>query len=31
VGSYDGDPDRLRRLAAAYTELGATLITPQIV
>ena len=31
VGCYDGDPERLRRLAAAYKELGATLITPQIV
>ena len=31
VGCYDGDPQRLRRLAAAYTELGATLIAPQIV
>jgi glucuronokinase len=30
VGSYDGDPERLRRLAAAYKELGATLIVPQI-
>jgi len=31
VGCYDGDPERLRRLAAAYAELGANLITPQIV
>jgi glucuronokinase len=30
VGSYDGDPERLRRLDAAYKELGATLIVPQI-
>ena len=30
VGSYDGDPERLRRLSAAYTELGAKLIVPQI-
>jgi glucuronokinase len=30
VGCYDGDPERLRRLAAAYKELGATLIIPQI-
>ena len=30
VGSYDGDPERLRRLAAAYQELGAKLIVPQI-
>ena len=31
VGCYDGDPDRLRRLAAAYAELGATLIVPEVV
>jgi glucuronokinase len=31
VGCYDGDPERLQRLAAAYAELGANLITPQIV
>jgi len=30
VGCYDGDPERLRRLAAAYKDLGATLIIPQI-
>jgi glucuronokinase len=30
AGSYDGDPERLRRLAAAYQELGAKLIIPQI-
>ncbi len=31
VGCYDGDPERLKRLTAAYTELGAKLIVPQIV
>jgi glucuronokinase len=31
VGCYDGDPDRLRRLAAAYAELGAKLIVPEVV
>jgi glucuronokinase len=31
VGCYDGDPERLRRLAAAYEGLGAKLIAPQIV
>lgn len=31
VGCYDGDPERLRRLSAAYEALGAKLITPQIV
>lgn len=31
VGCYDGDPERLRRLTTAYTELGAKLIVPQIV
>lgn len=31
VGTYDGDPERLRRLSAAYAELGANLIVPQIV
>jgi glucuronokinase len=30
VGCYDGDPERLRRLAAAYKDLGAKLIIPQI-
>lgn len=30
VGCYDGDPDRLARLAAAYTEMGANLLLPQI-
>jgi glucuronokinase len=30
AGSYDGDPERLRRLATAYQELGAKLIIPQI-
>ena len=31
VGSYDGDPARLRRLRTAYEAMGATLIVPQIV
>jgi glucuronokinase len=31
AGSYDGDPERLRRLTAAYQELGAKLIIPQII
>jgi len=31
VGCFDGDPQRLKRLAAAYAELGAKLIVPQIV
>jgi glucuronokinase len=31
VGSSDGDPQRLKRLAAAYAEMGAKLIVPQIV
>ena len=31
VGCYDGDPDRLARLAAAYAEMGAKLILPKIV
>jgi glucuronokinase len=31
VGCYDGDPERLKRLTAAYAELGAKLILPQIV
>jgi glucuronokinase len=31
VGSYDGDPERLRRLSAAYTDFGAKFIVPQIV
>lgn len=30
VGCYDGDPERLRRLADAYAEMGAKLIVPQI-
>jgi glucuronokinase len=30
VGCYDGDPERLQRLAAAYQDLGAKLIIPQI-
>jgi glucuronokinase len=30
VGSYDGDPERLRRLTAAYDEMGAKLIVPDI-
>jgi glucuronokinase len=30
VGCYDGDPEHLRRLAAAYKDLGAKLIIPQI-
>lgn len=30
VGCTDGDPERLRRLAAAYGEMGARLIIPQI-
>jgi glucuronokinase len=30
VGSYDGDPERLRRLTVAYTEMGAKLIVPDI-
>ena len=31
VGCYDGDPERLARLAAAYAEMGARLIVPRIV
>jgi len=31
VGTYDGDPDRLRRLRESYTEMGATLIEPCIM
>ena len=31
VGCYDGDPERLQRLTAAYAEMGAKLITPRIV
>jgi glucuronokinase len=31
VGCYDGDPERLARLAVAYAETGARLILPQIV
>jgi glucuronokinase len=30
VGCYDGDPERLSRLRAAYAEMGATLIVPEI-
>ncbi len=30
VGCYDGDPDRLGRLATAYEDMGAKLIVPQI-
>jgi len=30
VGSYDGDPARLQRLASAYKASGATLVVPQI-
>lgn len=30
VGCYDGDPERLERLAAAYAGMGAKLIVPQI-
>lgn len=30
VGCFDGDPQRLKRLAAAYAEMGAKLILPQI-
>jgi glucuronokinase len=31
VGCYDGDPERLQRLSAAYAELGARLLVPEIV
>jgi glucuronokinase len=31
VGCYDGDPERLNRLASAYAEMGARLFVPQIV
>ena len=31
VGCSDGDPERLKRLATAYAEIGAKLIVPQIV
>ena len=31
VGCYDGDPERLGRLSAAYADTGAKLITPRIV
>jgi len=31
IGLYDGDPERLERLRAAYAEFGATVIVPQIV
>jgi glucuronokinase len=30
VGCYDGDPERLERLAAAYAAIGAKLIAPEI-
>jgi glucuronokinase len=30
VGCYDGDPERLRRLSAAYAAMGAKLIVPQV-
>ena len=30
VGCYDGDPERLTRLRAAYESMGATLIVPDI-
>ncbi|MFA5026862.1 MAG: GHMP kinase, partial [Candidatus Methylomirabilota bacterium] len=30
VGCYDGDPERLARLRAAYERMGATLIVPEI-
>jgi glucuronokinase len=30
VGCYDGDPERLQRLSAAYAEMGAKLIVPEI-
>jgi glucuronokinase len=30
VGCYDGDPERLERLAAAYAAMGAKLIVPEI-
>ncbi len=30
VGTYDGDPDRLRRLVEAYAAIGARLIVPEI-
>jgi glucuronokinase len=30
VGTYDGDPERLARLAAAYAGMGARLIVPEI-
>ena len=31
VGVYDGDPERLERLRASYTEMGATLVVPRIL
>ncbi|HYL80141.1 MAG TPA: hypothetical protein VEU07_04965 [Candidatus Acidoferrum sp.] len=31
VGCSDGDPERLKRLAAAYADIGAKLIVPHIV
>jgi glucuronokinase len=31
IGTYDGDPERLRRLREAYSQMGATLIEPCIV
>lgn len=30
VGCYDGDPERLHRLSAAYAAMGAKLIVPEI-
>jgi glucuronokinase len=30
VGCYDGDPERLRRLSAAYAAMGAKLIVPEV-
>lgn len=30
IGVYDGDPERLQRLAKDYADFGATLIEPQI-
>ena len=30
IGTYDGDPDRLQRLRAAYGRIGATVIIPKI-
>ena len=30
VGMYDGDPERLKKLAASYKEMGARLLIPEI-